>query len=246
MVTLTVAFAAFLVAGFIKGVVGFGFPIIALVILTLTVGLLDALAIILIPTFVTNVLQGLSGRHLHEILRRMWRYFAFALLFIGISSSYLTVVNINGLTALLGGVLFVFALSRLFNVKLAISRKWEAPASLLLGSFNGVLTGLTGSFMVPSVLYMQAIGFKGELLVQAMGIFFALSTLTLALSLGRHNLVTMEHAGLSATALIPSIIGLMAGRRARQKLDEKRFQQLFLSAVLLLGAYITYRSIKAF
>ena len=245
METLMIAFAAFLVAGFVKGVVGFGFPIIALVILTLTVGLLDALAIILVPTLVTNIMQGLSGVYLLEIVRRMWRYFAVALVFIGLSSNYLTVVNVNWLTALLGAVLFVFALSRLFNVRFAISRQREAPASLLLGAINGVLTGLTGSFMVPSVLYMQAIGFRGDLLVQAMGIFFALSTLVLALSLGRHHLVSVEQAGLSTIALAPSIIGLVAGRRARQLLDEKRFQQLFLAALLLLGAYISYRSIRA-
>ena len=42
---LAVALAAFTLAGFVKGVMGFGFPVITLIILTLTIGLLDALAI---------------------------------------------------------------------------------------------------------------------------------------------------------------------------------------------------------
>ncbi|MCH8072933.1 MAG: hypothetical protein IIA09_13360 [Proteobacteria bacterium] len=39
---LAIAAVAFTLAGFVKGVVGFGFPIITLIILTLTIGLLAA------------------------------------------------------------------------------------------------------------------------------------------------------------------------------------------------------------
>ena len=244
METLLIAFSAFFVAGFVKGVVGFGFPIIALVILTLTIGLLDALAIILVPTFVTNVWQGLTGGRLREIVQRMWRYFAVAMIFIAISSNYLAVANVRLLTALLGMILFIFALSRLFELKMRISRAHESALSIGFGAANGVLTGLTGSFMVPSVMYMQAIGFRGDLLVQAMGVFFGLSTLMLALSLGRNDLVSAEQAGLSAIALVPSIIGLIAGRFARSRLDEARFQRIFLVSVLVLGTYITYQSAR--
>jgi len=73
METLGIATVAFIIAGFVKGVVGFGFPIIALIILTLSIGLLDALAIVVIPTLVTNLLQASSGKYLKNICRRMWR-----------------------------------------------------------------------------------------------------------------------------------------------------------------------------
>lgn len=243
MEILLIAFVAFLVAGFVKGVVGFGFPIVSLIVLTLAFGLLDALAIILIPTFVTNAWQALYGPHLYEIARRMWKYFAVALLFVALTSNYLTVVNVNWLTALLGLVLVAFATLRLLDVRFRVDRRHETALSVVLGTVNGVITGLTGSFMVPSLMYMQAIGFSGDVLVQAMGVFFALSTLTLAFSLGSHGLVTVEQAGHSAIALIPSIAGLVAGRQARRSLDDASFQQVFLIAVLLLGAYILVRSV---
>ena len=56
-----IATVAFMIAGFVKGVVGFGFPIIALIILTLSIGLLDALALVVIPTLITNLWQAFSG-----------------------------------------------------------------------------------------------------------------------------------------------------------------------------------------
>jgi len=245
METIGIATIAFIIAGFVKGVVGFGFPIIALIILTLSIGLLDALAIVVIPTLITNLWQAFSGEYLKAILGRMWRYFLVAVVFIWIASGYLKVVNIEWLTALLGTVLFFFAVSRLLKFSFTVPPRFESLLSAPLGAVNGMLTGLTGSFMVPSVLYMQAIGLRGDMLVQAMGVFFSISVFTLAISLGRNGLISAEQAQLSSLALIPSIIGLLAGRWTRRQIDEDRFQQVFLVAVLLLGGYIVFRSARA-
>lgn len=245
METLGIATVAFIIAGFVKGVVGFGFPIIALIILTLSIGLLDALAIVVIPTLVINIWQAFSGKYLKIILGRMWRYFLVAVAFIWITSDYLKVVDIDWLTMLLGTVLFVFALSRLFNFHITVAPQYESVLAVPLAAVNGILTGLTGSFMVPSVLYMQAIGFRGDLLVQAMGVFFTISVFTLAISLRRNDLISADQAQLSTLALVPSIIGLLAGRWARRQIDEERFQRIFLLAVLVLGGYIVIRSARA-
>ncbi len=236
---------AFLFAGFIKGVLGFGFPIIALIVLTLSSGLLDALAIIVVPTLVTNVWQAMAGPHLRDILGRMWLYFATAMVGILIASRFLTLVNVEWLTGLLGGVLFFFAVSRLLDFHIAIPPDREKPLSVVLGLFNGLLTGFTGSFMVPSVLYMQALGFGKDMLVQAMGTFFALSTLMLAVSLGSNQLLDGQQALASTVALIPSFAGIYVGRWTRDQVDEERFQLLFLYGVLLLGGYIAWRSFAA-
>lgn len=198
---LAIAAVAFTVAGLVKGVVGFGFPIITLIILTLAIGLLDALAIVVIPTIVTNVWQSLSGPHLRDIFRRLWLYFATAAVCIWFSSAYLTVVDVRWPTAMLGAVLCIFALTRLLDVRLHVKPAWEKPLSVPLGAINGMLTGMTGSFMVPSVLYMQAIGLQKDMLVQAMGAFFAISTLVLAAALGKHDLIHEEHLRLSLLAL---------------------------------------------
>ncbi len=243
---LAIAAVAFTLAGFVKGVVGFGFPIITLIILTLTIGLLDALAIVVLPTIVVNIWQASSGPYLADIVRRMWLYFLVAMIFIWFTSAYLSAVNIKWPTAMLGAIILVFALSRLLKVSFSVPRKWEQPLSVPLVAINGMLTGMTGmtgSFMVPSVLFMQAMGFQRDMLVQAMGIFFAISTIVLAVSLGRNDLISMEHVQVSVSALVPSILGLAIGRRVRLKIDEERFQQLFLVSVLLLGGYISYRSV---
>jgi len=233
---------AFLLAGLIKGVLGFGFPIIALVVLTLTIGLLDALAIIIVPTLATNIWQALAGPHLAAVLKRMWLYFLVAAVCVLLTAQYLDTVNVNWLTALLGAVLFFYALSRLLDFHITVPRDRETGLSVILGAFNGALTGLTGSFMVPSVLYMQALGFPKDMLVQAMGFFFALSTLMLTISLGSNDLIESDQVRLSVYALLPSFAGVFVGRWARDRIDEDSFQKIFLFAVSILGAYLVWRS----
>lgn len=243
MESLAIATVAFVIAGIVKGVVGFGFPIIALVILTLVFGLLDALAIIIIPTLATNISQALAGSWLPQIFRRMWLYFLLATIFIFLTSFYIGDANVDLLTGLLGAVLLVFAVTRLFNLHVFVHPKHEAALSVVLGAVNGTLTGFTGSFMVPSVLYMQALGFGRDMLVQAMGVFFTVSMLMLTISLGRNDLISADQLKLSAIALVPSFAGVYAGRWVRHQIDEAVFQKVFLVAVLILGFYITMRSL---
>jgi len=233
---------AFVLAGFVKGVLGFGFPIVALIVLTLAIGLFDALAILIVPTIVTNVWQAISGSHLGAIVRRMGVYIVCAALGILFTSRYLTVINVEFLIGLLGAVLFFFALSRLFDLKISVPRDKEPVLSVVLGTLNGAITGMTGSFMVPSVLYMQALGFSKDMLVQAMGVFFAISTLMMTISLGRNGLIDGESLKMSVLALIPAFAGVLAGRWTRDQIDEARFQKLFLFAVLVLGAYLVFRA----
>jgi len=240
---LLTATIAFLVAGYVKGVLGFGFPLIAIAFLTLAAGLFDALALVVLPALVTNLWQAFGGDFLRPILKRMKIYFIFAVAGILAAGQLLDDVRIEWLTALLGVVLFVFAVSRLLDIHITVPARREPVLSVALGFGNGLLTGFTGVFMVPSVVYMQALGFGKEMLVQAMGVFFALSTLTLMVTLGSNQLLDWHDVGISTVALVPSFLGMAAGRRTRAVVDEALFQRLFLASIVLLGAFIAWRSL---
>ena len=62
----------FLLAGSVKGVTGLGLPSVSLALLTATLGLKAAMAILIVPSFVTNVWQAAVGGYLLAILRRTW------------------------------------------------------------------------------------------------------------------------------------------------------------------------------
>ena len=59
----------FLIAGTVKGVIGLGLPTVSLALLTVALGLPEAMNLLLVPSFVTNLCQAMVGGHGRAILR---------------------------------------------------------------------------------------------------------------------------------------------------------------------------------
>ncbi len=233
--TLLMLAAIFLLAGGVKGVVGLGLPTVSLALMTFSFGLTTAMALLLLPSLVTNLWQGLAGGQLRPVLRRTWPLLLPATLCIPLGALFLRGDDLTLLTALLGVLLVVYGGLGLLKVKLSIARKQERWAGPLTGGVNGVLTGMTGSFVVPGVLYLQSIGLQRDALIQAMGLLFTLSTLGLGVSLGGLNLLSQDLALLSALAVLPALLGMRLGQALRQRISESLFRKLLFAALLVLG-----------
>ena len=233
-------FGSFLIAGIVKGVIGLGLPTVSLALLTVAIDLPTAMALLLVPSFVTNLWQALVGGHARLILQRLWPFLLLATITVWIGAGALTRINLALLSAFLGVLLLAYAGMNLGGLRVTISPQREIWAGPVIGLVNGVLTGMTGSFVVPGVMYLQAIGLAREVLIQAMGMLFALSTLALAIALQRNAMLTIEHGILSATALLPAILGMVFGRWIRQRIPEQLFRKVFFVSLLLLGAYIIF------
>jgi uncharacterized membrane protein YfcA len=241
--TIALIALTFLLAGTVKGVIGLGLPTVALALLTATIGLPQAMALLLAPSLVTNLWQAVVGGHGRVILQRIWPFLLAATATVWIGAAALTRVDVALLSTLLGVLLATYALLNLQRPRFAVSPPQEIWVGPLIGSVNGVLTGMTGSFVVPGVLFLQAIGLPRDLLVQAMGMLFSASTVALALALGGNRLLSVELGVLSTLAVLPAIIGMMIGQRVRRSMSESRFRRLFFLALLALGVYIASGSL---
>ena len=112
----------------------------------------------------------------------------------------------------------------------------------LVGALSGLAFGYTGSFMIPGVVYLQALGLNRNMLVQSLGITFLTMTSVLGISLSSHDLMPNETALLSAAALIPTGIGMLVGQRFRHRVSEELFRKLFFWALLVAGVYMALRA----
>jgi uncharacterized membrane protein YfcA len=235
---VVVVAGTFLLAGTVKGVIGLGLPAVSLAVLTVAFDLPSAMALLLVPSFVTNFWQALAGGNGKTILLRLWPFLVLATATVWIGAQALTRIDLSLLTALLGILLVTYSMVTLGGVQLAIPPRHETWVGPLAGVANGVLTGMTGSSVVPGVMFLQALGLSRDMLVQAMGILFSLSTLALAVALQKANVLTVEHGILSFGAVLPALVGMILGQRVRNTLSERRFRKVFFAALLLLGAYI--------
>ena len=169
------------------------------------------------PSFATNLWQAAVGGHGRAIVARTWPFLLAATVTVWLGARALTRVDVALLSALLGALLIVYSAISLGGLRLSMPRRWEAWAGPAVGTANGVLTGMTGSFVVPGVLYLQALGLPRDMLMQAMGMLFTASTAALAVSLGGQRLLTTEFGIVSAAAVLPAIAGMVLGQQLRRR-----------------------------
>lgn len=241
--TLLLIIFAFLLGGIIKGIIGTGLPTIALALLTATIGIKEGMAIILLPSILTNIRQGFFGGELKIVMKRSWSFYLATFFTVWIGAAFIPHVNIALLSGLLGIILIVYAAVGILATGIpqpGSAEWWMSPS---IGAVNGLLTGMTGSSVIPGVLYLQSLGLQRETLIQTMGLLFFISTTTLALALQKNHLLTTELLLISALAFLPSFLGMQIGIMIRKRISEQLFRQFFFGFMLLLGIYIICRSL---
>jgi uncharacterized membrane protein YfcA len=236
--SLFVISATFIIAGGVKGVIGLGLPTVSLGLLTATLDLPTAMALLIAPSLVTNLYQATAGGHARVILWRIWPFLLIATATVWLGAIALTRVDLDVLSALLGLLLVAYGGLSLAGVWLRIPARSEGWMGLVFGAANGILTGMTGSFAVPGVMYLQGIGLSRDILVQSMGMLFTASTVALAFALGTNALLSTELVIASLLAIVPSLIGMWAGQNLRRRLSETQFRRVLSIGIVLLGTYI--------
>jgi len=244
LATVVVVAGSFLFAGTVKGVIGLGLPTVSLGLLAVSFDLTTAMALLIVPSFVTNLWQAVVGGQHREIARRMWPFLLGAGATVWIGAIALRRLDLVLLSGLLGLILMVYSVISLAGYRLTIPSDRENWAGLFFGTANGVLTGMTGSF-VPGIMFLQALRLPRDTLVQAMGMLFTVSTVALAMALHSNNLLTIKLGLISTGAVLPAILGMIVGQRLRQGIAEARFQQIFFVGIFLLGGYIMVKAMFA-
>ena len=117
----------------------------------------------------------------------------------------------------------------------AAHERWLGP---LVGVATGLVTAVTGVFVVPAVPYLQALGFQRDALIQAMGISFTTSTVVLAIGLAGNGSYPASAVGGSVAMLLPALAGMVLGTWLRQRLSVAVFRRCFLAGLALLGFYM--------
>ncbi len=126
-------------------------------------GLLSALivpdmaaAILVVPTFLTNVWQAFAGPYTWAVLRRFWPMYAGVFMGTLLTAGIITGAD-PGIAALpIGGVLLVYAALGLSGVRFRVPRRSEVVTSPAMGLTTGLINGATAIFVLPGAPYLQA------------------------------------------------------------------------------------------
>jgi uncharacterized membrane protein YfcA len=242
-IILTVAVAAFLIAGIVKGVIGLGLPTVGIGLLSLVMTPAEAAVLLVVPTVVTNVWQLAFGPGLRPLIKRLWPTLAATSVVTFASAGLLASDPTGRAEAWLGAALAIYAIAGLCAVRIAVPARTEPWLGPLTGAASGLIAGATGVFSIPGVIYLNGLGFERDELIQALGLTFTIAMLSLAAGLWREGVFHSTIVGASTLALAPALLGMLFGQWIRGRISAPMFRRCFFVGLLLLGAHLALRTL---
>jgi uncharacterized membrane protein YfcA len=224
---------AVLFAGFLRGLTGFGFALIAVPVLSVLVSPKLVVPLIVIHGLAASVPLIFGARH-HAQPRRIWPLIVTGSAGVPFGSYLLLVLDADALRLMIGGVAVVSAGLLMTGFKYQVKR--ELLAYIPVGLASGVLQGSSGLAGPPVILFFTNQGvpplvFRANILA-----FFFVQGIATVAAFTVAGLFSRDAFVLSAIFAPALLVGTYSGARFASKATAGLFKAIAITVVLLGGA----------
>ncbi|AHM03892.1 membrane protein, putative [Roseibacterium elongatum DSM 19469] len=234
-----------LCAGFVKGAIGFAMPLIMISGLSLFLDPLIAIAGIILPIVLSNILQvaRFGGAEAMATIRQYWRYILIVCVMIVIVAQFVTAVPTQLFYLILGVPVVVLSVIQLMGVTFHIPQHRRRLAEWGIGALSGALGGMTGTWGPPTVLYLIALETPKAKQMLVQGVVYGLGSVSLLAGHLQSGVLNLTTAPFSAALLIPAFLGMQVGFRLSDRLNPVVFRRATLIVLILAGANLVRRGL---
>ncbi|GAA5121337.1 sulfite exporter TauE/SafE family protein [Alloalcanivorax gelatiniphagus] len=231
-------------AGTVKGLTGFGMPLVGipLTILLLDVPPTTVMGWMLAPIFITNLAQLISSRHRAAVVVGLWPLFAGLLLAMLASVPLLARLHQDQLSLLVGVLVLLVTLSQ-FMRPWRVAPAWRRAFLFTAGVVSGAVGGATSFFGFPAVHALLAVDLDKTGFIFSVSLMFLVGGVVIAAALGGYGLIGGADLVISALVVAPALAGLWLGQRLRGRLSLLAFQRLVRVVLLLVGCSMIYKGL---
>jgi uncharacterized membrane protein YfcA len=241
---LLAAGAIFLLAGFMHGMLGLGFPMLATPLLAIMMDIRSAILITLLPTVTVNLISIYRGGRWSESIGRYWPLAVMIPLGALAGTWMLVRLDPAPFRLLLAAVILLhLGSNRIRGAHLGWVTTHTPLAYLLFGLAAGFLAG-TVNVMVPLlIVFALEVGMAPLVMVQVFNLCFLAGKSAQILALGYAGLLTWS----LAAATLPMALGaagtLLMGMRIRERVDAETYRGwlrklLAVIAVILVVQFV--------
>ncbi len=229
-------------ASMIKGAIGFGFPLLAVPLLSSIMGPKVAIPVVAIPTLLSNVLvirRGGAG----QAAGALWTLLAGTAVGTVAGALLLGVLNPRLTAGFVGAVALFYVAATVLRLTFrvpATSVRRAGPAFGLLAGLMGGATGIS-SPLLASYLHMLRLE-KREFVFWITMTFFVVNIVQVA----TYFRLGLYEGSVLTTALLacaPMAIGTIAGLALQDRLEPTLFERIVLAVVFIASANLVARSL---
>ncbi len=236
-------FGALALSGLVKGVIGAGLPIVAVPVLASFFDVPFAIAMMVVPTVVTNIWQLWQFRG--ERVGLGWLGGMCGLAAVGIVAGTWLLARLpaDALGIALALVVVAYIALRLARPHWRIPPAVAARAAPAVGFVSGLLQGATGISAPVSITFLSSIGLGRTGFVFAISALFVSFSAAQVPSLIVAGILTWERLVLSALALVPILLGMPLGGWVAARLSRETFDRLVLALLAVIAARLVYDAV---
>lgn len=237
--------AVTLLAGFVKGVVGFAMPMIMISGLGSLIAPELALAAVIVPTLLSNGWQALRQGP-REAAKSIWEFRVFLIagfITLAISAQLVSVLSAETMYVLIGGPVSVFVGLQLLGWKPRLTGPRSKPIEATIGSFAGFIGGFSGIWGPPTILYLGALDTPKRDQIRIQGVIYGLGAVAL---FGAHiisGVVRVETFLFSLLMMVPAMTGMWFGFKIQDRIDQAMFRRATQIVLLVAGLNLLRRGI---
>jgi len=235
--------AAVLLAAFIKGAIGFGFPTIGTPLLSLVIDVKAAVVVLIVPNIVMDGLQFARRGAPLATVRRFAMLLVFGAVGTVLGTRLLVALSSRTATLILGGFVVAFVLLNLTGTTPRVPAGWEPWLSPVTGLLVGVVGGITNVPGTPLVMYFQALGMaKGEF-VSSVAFTFVVYKLVQLAAVVYYGLLPWSLVSVSGLLTAVALAGFAVGLMVQDRLDPRAFNRAVLGFLGALGVWLVAKSV---
>ncbi|MDE4132910.1 sulfite exporter TauE/SafE family protein [Phaeobacter sp. QD34_3] len=241
---LVAAFGVALVAGTVKGLVGFAMPMILVSGLSMFMSPEIALAGLILPTLVTNGMQALRQGVAAAVqsMKRFRLFLLVGLVFLLASAQMVRVLPQQVMLLIIGVPVSLFALTQLMGKQLTLSRPTRRSEALV-GGFAGLIGGMSGIWGPPTVAYLTALGTEKSEQIRVQGVIYGMGAVALLFGHIASGVMRAETAPFSVALILPAVLGMWVGGRLHDRIDQVAFRRVTLVVLLVAGLNLLRRAL---
>lgn len=244
LVLLSIAVVT-LFSGVVKGVVGFGMPMIMISALASFLPVETALSALLIPTLVGNSWQAMrfGWRAVWQSIKRYRLYLIIMLIFLAFSAQLVRILPANILFLLIGVPIVFFALFQMLGWKLTVASSRRNLAEVLTATLAGFVGGISGVWGPPLVAYLTATNTPKPEQMRVQGVVYGIGAIALTTAHIQSGVLTFASAQMSTLMVAPALVGMMLGQVIHDRLPQAKFRTATLIVLTFAGLNLIRRGL---
>ena len=243
LLTVASSAAVVLVAAFLKGIVGFGFPTTSTTLLALFIDVKTAVVLVILPNIVMDGFQMLRRRGLVSTARRLTFVLLAGALGIVLGTRLLVTLPAWTATLVLGLFTLAFVALNATRFTLRLAPKWERPLGPVAGLVAGVVGGLTNTPGTALVIFFYALDIPKHEFVRSIALSFVVLKVVQLVAVSHFGLMSWNLFGLSIALTVVALVGFYVGLQVQDRLDQRRFNRAVLIFLGATGLWLVIRSL---